>query len=78
MSIDFRFPSNENQCLAQMETASCCPGVRDNRYSGQLEIAPYYLDHSFTITLNCILYLYIEQTLYPYCMCFVNTLYLQS
>jgi hypothetical protein len=26
--------------LAQMETASCCPGVRDNRYSVRLEIAP--------------------------------------
>jgi hypothetical protein len=26
--------------LAQMETASCCPGVRDNRYSVQLELAP--------------------------------------
>gem|GEM_PF-2627135 len=27
--------------LAQMGTASCCPGVQDNRYSGQLETAPY-------------------------------------
>ena len=68
----------KTDALAQMGTASCCPGVRDNRYSGQLEIAPKYSDSSLTTTSTWILYLYIEQTLYSYCMCFVNTLYLQS
>jgi hypothetical protein len=35
----------KTNALAQMETASCCPGVRDNRYSVQLEIAPEKLLH---------------------------------
>lgn len=30
----------KTKSLAQMGTASCCPGVRDNRYSVQLELAP--------------------------------------
>jgi hypothetical protein len=30
-----------------METASCCPGVRDNRYSAQLEIAPQKKQNHF-------------------------------
>jgi hypothetical protein len=68
----------KTDALAQMEAASCCPGVRDNRYSVQLEIAPDHSDSSFTTTPIWILYLYIEQTLYIYCMCFANTLYLHS
>jgi len=28
------------EALVLMETASCCPGVRDNRYSVQREMAP--------------------------------------
>ena len=28
---------NEKNALAQMETASCCPEVWDNRYSVQLD-----------------------------------------
>ncbi|PKB15737.1 hypothetical protein [Flavobacterium sp. 5] len=27
--------------LAQMGVASCVPGVRADRYNGQLELAPY-------------------------------------
>jgi hypothetical protein len=29
-----------------MGAASFCPGVRGNRYSGQLELAPNYLEKS--------------------------------
>ncbi|PZX95014.1 hypothetical protein DOS84_00140 [Flavobacterium aquariorum] len=36
--------------LAQMETASCCPGVRDNRYSVQLEIASNRLEITISNT----------------------------
>jgi hypothetical protein len=38
------YPLMEIDPLAQMETASYCPGVRDNRYRRQLEIAPEYSD----------------------------------
>ncbi|WP_256382259.1 hypothetical protein [Flavobacterium sp. A45] len=40
----------KTDALAQMETTSCCPGVRDSRYSVQLEIAPNHSDSSFTTT----------------------------
>ena len=33
-----------------METASCCPGVRDNRYSEQREIASNQLEITISNT----------------------------